>query len=191
MRDIERSRKRIWPGVLAVVALAVALAGPRLAEQGMRLLYPRKYAEVVSRESEEFGLPEELVYAVIRSESGFDHNACSRAGARGLMQLTEETFRWISEDHPPENGGADMYDPGDNVHCGCALLRRLLDHYGELRVALAAYNAGMGNVDKWLEGEHSADGRTLSSIPFPETEAYVEKVERSQEIYRRIYGDER
>ncbi len=173
--------------VLLAAALGVAF-GPRLAGWTMRQMYPRQYSQVVSREAGEFGLEEELVYAVIRAESGFDRKARSRAGAKGLMQLTEPTFQWMAGEYPPENGGLDMFDVNDNIHCGCALLRRLLDHYGQLGVALAAYNAGIGNVDRWLEeGEHSEDGETLDSIPFPETEAYVEKVLKNQRIYRKLY----
>lgn len=177
--------------VLATLILGVLgwKFGPMLADQAMRWLYPRQYSQVVSREAQEFALEEELVYAVIRAESGFDREAHSHAGAKGLMQLTEPTFEWMTVEYPPENGGVDMFDVNDNIHCGCALLRRLLDHYGRLEVALAAYNAGIGNVDRWLEeGEHSKDGETLDSIPFPETAAYVKKVLRNRRVYLRLYG---
>lgn len=171
--------------VLAAVILTAMLAGPV-----MRWLYPRHFAGVVSREAEEFGLEEELVYAVIRAESGFDKKASSRAQAKGLMQLTDPTFRWMAEEFPPENGGADVFDVNDNIHCGCALLRLLLDHYGSLPVALAAYNAGMGNVDRWLNDvDLSPDGKGLEKIPFPETAAYVERVERFRGMYRRLYQE--
>lgn len=186
-----KRRARVLPvllAVLAALALIAALNGPRIGDWAMRQLYPRRFAETVSREAGEFGLSEELVYAVIRAESGFDPNARSRAGARGLMQLTDETFAWMAGEHPPENGGLSSYDPDDNIHCGCALLRRLLDHYTLPETALAAYNAGIGNVDRWLsDPEHSDDGRTLKSIPFPETEAYVERVMKNWQIYDKLY----
>lgn len=187
-----KKRKILIPILLlaAVLAVTAALNGPRLSGWVLRQLYPRRFSDTVSREAGEFDLPPELVYAVIRAESGFDPKACSRADARGLMQLTLETFLWIAEEHPPENGGLDLYDVDDNVHCGCALLRRLLDHYDVLETALAAYNAGIGNVDRWLsEPEHSADGRTLKDIPFPETAAYVEKVLKNWRVYERLYSD--
>lgn len=183
-------KKALAAGAVLLLLIVLGSAfGPRLAGWAMRQLYPRQYSQLVAREAEEFGLEEELVYAVIKAESGFQRDAHSRAGAMGLMQLTEPTFQWMAGEYPPENGGGDMFDANDNIHCGCALLRRLLDHYGELPVALAAYNAGIGNVDRWLEGEHSRDGETLESIPFPETEAYVEKVLRNREVYRRLYGE--
>ncbi len=179
--------------LLVFVVLALALAciafGPPITDLAMRQLYPQRFQEVVAREAGEFGLDTELIFAVIKAESGFDPKASSRAQAKGLMQLTEETFDWMAGEHPPENGGGDVYDINDNIHCGCALLRRLLDHYdGNLKVALAAYNAGIGNVDRWLEErEHSANGETLDDIPFPETEAYVLKVVKNLGIYRKLY----
>lgn len=177
--------------VLVTLAFAAVLAGPSLGEFAMRLLYPRQFAQVVSREAGEFGLEEELVFAVIRAESGFDQRANSRAQAKGLMQLTEGTFLWMAEEYPPENGGYDVFDVNDNIHCGCALLRRLLDHYGDLRLALAAYNAGIGNVDRWLEDSSlSPDGVSLHRIPFPETAAYVEKVQKYRNIYQKLYSGE-
>ena len=175
--------------ILAACAAAVAFFfGPQLVETGLRFLYPKAYGELVAREAAEFGLEEHLVYAVIKTESGFDEDAQSHADAHGLMQLTQPTFDWMAELHPPENGGGDIFDPGDNIHCGCALLRLLLDHYGHLEVALAAYNAGMGNVDGWLQDSaYSQDGETLHTIPYPETAAYVEKVQRAYHIYQRLY----
>lgn len=177
--------------VLVTVGLLAFLAGPQLAEQGLRMLYPRPYSEIVSREAGEFGLEENLVYAVIRTESGFDPDARSRAGAVGLMQLTEGTFHWIASLYPPEDADGGIADPAVNIHCGCALLRLLLDHYGQTDVALCAYNAGMGNVTEWLTNpEYSDDRETLHTIPYPETRAYVKKVLRSRERYGKLYGED-
>lgn len=190
---MRKRKSHALPAVLAAVVVLAAVAvlgGPKLGGWVMEQLYPRRFSDTVSREAGEFGLPEGLVYAVIRAESGFDPRACSRADARGLMQLTEQTFMWMVQEHPPENGGLDRYDVDDNVHCGCALLRRLLDHYAAPEVALAAYNAGMGNVDRWLlDPEHSEDGQTLKSIPFPETAAYVKKVTKNWRVYEKLYPE--
>ena len=181
-------------GCLVALVLAIFLAagavlfGPRLVEAGMKFLYPQRYADLVEREAAQFELDPDLVYAIIKTESGFDSQAVSSAGAKGLMQLTQETFDWISSLYPAEDGGAGVFQPEDNIHCGCALLRLLLDQYGSLEVALAAYNAGMGNVSQWLEsGDYSHDGETLHTIPYPETDAYVEKVQRAYQIYQKLY----
>ena len=177
--------------VLAVaVAVVVVLFGPRLLEGGLRLRYPQRYTELVEREAAEFDLEPNLVYAIIKTESGFDPQARSHADAMGLMQLTQETFDWILSLYPTEDGSGDIWDPGDNIHCGCALLRLLLDQYGTVEVALAAYNAGMGNVSGWLEsGDYSHDGETLHTIPYPETDAYVKKVQRAYGLYQKLYEE--
>lgn len=184
-------RKGCLRGVVLVVILAavVVLFGPRLLEAGMKFLYPQSYSDLVEQEAAEFDLDPDLVYAVIKTESGFDPEARSSADAMGLMQLTQETFDWIASLYPLENSSAGVYDPQANLHCGCALLRLLLDQYGSVDVALAAYNAGMGNVSEWLEsGDYSHDGETLHTIPYPETDAYVKKVRRAYEIYQKLYS---
>lgn len=174
--------------LLVTVAVLAFFAGPDLVDRGERVLYPTAYAELVEREAREFSLPESLVYAVIRTESHFDPDARSHAGAQGLMQLTPDTFRWVASLDPPENGGKDLVDPQDNVHCGCALLRLLLDQFGTLDVSLCAYNAGIGNVSNWLSEEtYTDDGETLHTIPYPETESYVKKVKAAMRRYQELY----
>lgn len=174
--------------LLVIVAALAFFAGPELLDRGERMLYPTAYAELVEREAEEFSLTPSLVYAVIRTESHFDPDAQSHAGAQGLMQLTPDTFQWVASLYPPENGGEDILDPVDNIHCGCALLRLLLDQFGTLDVSLCAYNAGMGNVSGWLaEGKYSSDGENLHTIPYPETDSYVKKVKAAMQRYQEIY----
>lgn len=178
--------------VLAAIVLIVTVlgvcAGPSLVETGWRLLYPRPYEELVQREAQEFSLDSNLIYAVMRTESRFHAEAKSHAGAQGLMQLTPATFQWIASLYPPENGGGNVLDPSDNIHCGCALLRLLLNEFGSLDVALCAYNAGMGNVEAWLaESKYSHDGESLHTIPYPETDSYVKKVKKAMERYEALY----
>ena len=166
-------RKGCLRGVVLVVILAavVVLFGPRLLEAGMKFLYPQSYSDLVEQEAAEFDLDPDLVYAVIKTESGFDPEARSSADAMGLMQLTQETFDWIASLYPLENSSAGVYDPQANLHCGCALLRLLLDQYGSVDVALAAYNAGMGNVSEWLEsGDYSNCCKVMMNKAF---EGYV------------------
>lgn len=180
--------------VLAAVVLVVVLlgifSGPALMKTAGRLLYPRPYEELVGREAAEFSLDSDLIYAVMHTESRFDTDAESHAGAKGLMQLTPATFEWVCSLYPPENGGGDILDPSDNIHCGCALLRLLLNEFGSVDVALCAYNAGMGNVQKWLtEGKYSHDGENLHTIPYPETDSYVKKVKQAMERYQWLYAN--
>lgn len=175
--------------LLLCIAVVLLYAKPQLRVQLERALYPTRYEELVEREAQEFSLPVDLVYAVMRTESRFRPQAESHAGAKGLMQLTEETFSWISSLYPPENGGEDIFDEQDNVHCGCALLRLLLDQFDSVEVALCAYNAGMGNVEAWLSDDrYSSDGTSLHTIPYPETDRYVKKVLAAREKYQQLYG---
>lgn len=176
--------------VLIIAAVLGFFAAPTLKTHLARVLYPKSYSEIVEREAAEFDLDPDLVYAVIKTESHFRPTAKSHAGAMGLMQLTPETFEWIAGLYPPESDG-DVLDPAVNIHCGCALLRLLLEQFDSVEVALCAYNAGMGNVSAWLEGgEYSNDGETLHTIPYPETDHYLKKVKKAMARYKEIYTDE-
>lgn len=175
--------------VLFVIAVLI-VASPWLWETAKKMIYPREYTEIVEINAADYQLEDNLVYAVIWAESKFKEDAKSPAGAKGLMQLTQETYDWVSGNGSvavPENG--DIWTPENNIRAGCALLRLLLNQYGSMEVALSAYNAGMGNVSAWLQDEkYSSDGKTLHTIPFPETDRYVEKVLQTYEIYRQLYS---
>ena len=177
--------------ILAVILLLAALAviGPKVFNAGRKLIYPQKYEAIVESCAADYQLDSELIYAVIWTESKFKEDALSSAGAKGLMQLTQETYDWTKQDLQlwiSDNG--DIWLPENNIRAGSALLRFLLNHYGSPEVAFCAYNAGMGNVNGWLESrEYSDDGFTLNTIPYPETRKYVDKVNHTYEIYRSIY----
>src|SRR5581483_9168789 len=124
-----------------------------------------------------------LLAAVIETESKFNPDARSAAGASGLMQLTPSTAKGIAQ----YTGGSrfrvsDLTDPDINMRYGAWYLGHLLAKYGDERLALAAYNAGQENVDRWLKANEG--------IQFKETQAYVDKVERLKKIYRRAYASQ-
>ena len=147
-----------------------------------RLWYPLHDAAIVRKHAAEDRLDPALLAAVIEAESKFNPNARSSAGAVGLMQLTPSTAKGIAQ----YTGGSrfrvsDLTNPDINVRYGAWYLRHLLDRYGDdERLALAAYNAGEDNVDRW----HKAH----QGIQFSETRGYVNKVERLKKIYRRAYA---
>jgi soluble lytic murein transglycosylase len=149
-----------------------------------RLWYPLNYATIVRVHARENRLDPALLAAVIESESKFDPNARSSAGAVGLMQLTPTTAKGIAL----YTGGSrfrvsDLTDPDINVRYGAWYLRHLLDRYGNNeRLALAAYNAGEDNVDRWRQAHEG--------IQFGETRDYVARVERLKKIYRRAYASQ-
>jgi len=151
--------------------------------------YPQNYAEYVETYTEAYGVPESLVYAVIRTESGFDSGVVSSAGAVGLMQLMPDTFTWLTNEILFDHLESGMlYDPETNIKYGTYYLSRLYDRYGDWELALAAYNGGPGNVDEWLADPAYSDGEGgLSKIPFRETRRYVKKVTDAREVYERLY----
>lgn len=174
--------------LLLALAFALLFAGCRAL---LKSIYPLKYGEQVAAAAEETGLSPALLYAVIKTESNFDPNARSHAGAVGLMQMIPETFQWIQRYVHGEElyGDETLSDPEVNIRYGSIVLQYLTEKYGDEKTALYAYNAGSGNVDKWLgDPRYSNDGKTLHTIPFGETRRYVERIETAQKIYRKLYG---
>lgn len=164
-----------------------------LKNQIYSLFYPQKYTEQVESSSREFGVDEDLIYAVIRTESGFREEVESHAGAIGLMQLMPETFTWLQEslDDEVRYSADSLKDPAVNIRYGTYFLSWLLERYGDVGTALAAYNGGLSNVDDWLsDSRYSQNGKTLTDIPYSETKKYVERVQDALEMYRTIYPDD-
>lgn len=163
-----------------VVAILGAIGG---YETSQRVKYPIAYGDLIAQYANDNNLDPHLVMAVIRVESNFVPEARSHV-AYGLMQVTEETAAWTAKDMGI-TWDYNFKEPETNIMLGCYYLRHLIDMYGNIDTALAAYNAGMGNVNEWLANrEYSSDGETLSYIPFPETRNYVEKVNTSWEYYK-------
>lgn len=145
-----------------------------------RVRYPLRYESVVRGHADNYRLEPSLVAAVIYQESKFRADARSPSGAVGLMQLLPDTAVGIAQ----RTGGSefevdDLLDPEINVRYGSWYLRHLLDKYDDLELALAAYNAGQTNVDRWRR-----EGR---GIAFAETRHYVERVQELERIYERTY----
>ena len=155
----------------------------------LRYLYPKQFSQEVEKYSQQYGIDTDLVYAVIKCESNFNKDAFSRAGACGLMQITRETFEWAAKrEKDDEFDDKTLFDPDTNIRYGCVIYSIYQNEFKTPEVCLAAYNAGRGNVKKWLSDKTcSADGKTLEKIPFAETDTYVKKVLRTQKIYKLIY----
>lgn len=148
--------------------------------------YPIKYESEVLRFADEYDLLPELVFATIKTESNFDENAVSSAGAKGLMQITDKTGAYIAEKLNLSN--YDLFEPNINIRFGCYYLRYLLDKFEVVDTAICAYNAGEGNVTMWLKNSlYSNDGKKLNTIPFLETESYLKKIKKSFKKYIKLY----
>ena len=174
--------------VVFILGAGVLLAGYRCFYQAA---YPLRYQEVVEENSVRSGMEEAVLYAVIRTESSFQPDAESSVGALGLMQITPDTLSWVRY-RLGEPGAVDArtvrLDPEQNIFYGSQTLALLLEEFGTLENALAAYHAGWGNVTRWLaDSQYSSDGKTLTTIPFGDTRAYVSKVMETAETYRRLY----
>lgn len=149
-----------------------------------RAAFPRPYrGKVLSS-----GVEEELAYAVMKAESGFEEDAVSKAGAVGLMQLMPATAEFVCEllDIPfePER----LTDGEYNAVLGCAYLQYLFGRFECEQTALCAYNAGEGTVAEWLNNaDYSSDGKTLDKIPYAETAEYVKKIARYKKFYQMLY----
>lgn len=175
--------------LVLIIVIGVCSFFPAVKDMTYKQLYPVKYEDIVKAEAERYGIPESLVYGVIRTESGFDPDAQSHADAMGLMQMTEDTFQWMQDVLGESYETNMLFEPEINIKYGCALLRRLIDYFGNTNTALSAYNAGIGNVSSWLENsDYSSDGETLERVPFEETENYVIKVNDAASVYRELYS---
>ena len=186
---LRRRRRLRVLGVLGVLALLIVAVLPTLQRAVREFTLPLAYQDVIREQAADKHLDPALVAAVIYAETKFDART-SAAGAEGLMQIMPATALYLAK-----RSGAtsfttgDLATPGVNIAYGTYYLRYLLDHYhGNLVEALAAYNGGLANVDRWV----AARGRplTVAAIPFPETRAYVERVLRAQKDYRRTYATE-
>ena len=167
----------------AVIAVLIA------AKRAVYRLFPLKYGDYIEKYAAEYNLDKYMVAGTIYAESGFDNTAHSGL-ARGLMQITDRTADWVAEQMGIEYEYDMAEDPEVNINMGCYYLSFLIEKYKNTETALAAYNAGMGNVAKWLEdGRYSADGKTLSDIPYKETKNYVSRVKLFTNIYRKLYGN--
>lgn len=189
MAKVVKTAKALALGFL-LLALFCALSG-KAYTAFLKSVYPLKFEEYVASQAQNYGVEEALIYAVIKAESGFDVNAKSRAGAQGLMQITPDTFSWLQTHAGTHPMNQDyLKNPGVNIKYGTYFISILLEKYGSEEVALCAYNAGMGSVDRWLKDKNlSRDQRTLTNIPYPETKKYVARVLRHKARYKNLYKD--
>ena len=142
--------------------------------------FPKRYDIYIKKYAKMYGVPESVVYAVIKTESDFDMYAVSSSDppAKGLMQITEETFKWVGGHLLKENVNTlKIFDPETNIRYGTYLLSYLYGRFENWNTVYAAYNAGMTRVNGWLKDPAYSDGNgNLTYIPFKETRAYVTKV---------------
>lgn len=156
-------------------------------------LHPTNYSEMVAAASEEFDIPQYIIYATIKVESNFDPNAVSSVGAIGLMQMMPSTFEWLTgEEHLNENLSTKMLDdPEVSIRYGTYYLSYLYKKFDyNWDNTFAAYNGGEGNVAKWLKSPEYSDLKgNLTSIPYKETANYVKKINKELNTYKALYPE--
>jgi peptidoglycan lytic transglycosylase len=191
-RATRRRRVVALLGVAALTVFAVAVVLPVFHDAVKEVVLPLRHEDIIRQQAHEKHLDPALVAGVIYTESRF-RDQTSHAGAKGLMQLTPDTARFVER----LSGGStfeisDLSTPQVNIAYGTYYLRYLLDRYGDNEaLALAAYNGGEGNVDRWVDAARQ-EGKALSidAIPFGETRAYVRSVENAAHQYRDNYSSE-
>jgi soluble lytic murein transglycosylase len=175
--------------VLLVVVLCAAVLAAMLHKATNSLTLPLSDASIIREQAAQKQLDPALIAAVIYAETKFDPRPSS-AGAQGLMQILPSTAYYLAHLSGGSSFAAtDLANPSVNVAYGSYYLRYLLNHYeGNEMLALAAYNGGLGNVDKWV-ARAQAEGRSLSvaEIPFPQTREYVRRVLGAERAYRSTY----
>ena len=171
--------------ILAVVLIIIIVNAVKLVVQ---TVYPKQYVDLVEENAERFDIDVSLIYALIKTESGFDKSAVSSVGAKGLPQITPDTFFWLQTKTGEEYDEDKLFEPEISVYYGTYFLDMLLEEFGNTETALAAYHAGRGKVNEWLSDPRiSPDGETLENIPFEDTAGYVKRVIKNAEKYKKIY----
>lgn len=182
---------KIFKKILIVLVIAIMIFSAVFLV--LRLyVFPRKHFDVIKEEALKNDIDPYLVLAVIKTESGFNSLATSKKEAKGLMQIMDTTAKDINNNANVVDDleNANLYDENVNIALGCSYLKSLIDKYdGNYYIAICAYNAGMGNVNKWI-----GDGiinknldNTEVSLPFEETTNYLKKVIANYKIYRKLY----
>lgn len=201
-------KKKIIIAVVCIIVASVAIGFiyDAVMNRAEAKDYPREYpkdylldhpnclplSEHVEKWAKEYGVPEYIVYSVIKAESDFDPDTVSSADAVGLMQIraaeSSNTFEYIAGMVGDKYDPSLHFDPNTNIKYGTYYLSYLYSKFDNWSTVFAAYNGGEGNVSKWLKDPTcSLDGKTLYRIPFTETKVYVKKVNDYCKAYRRLY----
>ena len=187
MKKKQRKKGRNLIVILVIVILLALFCAEPIKQQITKSVYKKEYSEYVTKYAEQYGVEENLIYALIKAESNFNPDAVSHQNAKGLMQLMQSTAEDLAKNSKIDLNNENILEPEVNIQLGTQYIASLLNKYDCVEVALAAYNAGSGNVDKWISaGKIKADGSDIENIPYKETNTYVRKIMRDYEVYRQL-----
>lgn len=181
--------RKIFKVILFCIAIAIIVAIicniSNIKSVILKNIYPKKYNDTVEQYAIKYNVDPLMIYSIIKAESNFKPNAKSTSGAQGLMQIMEETAQELDENEEI----IDLFDTQKNIEYGTKYYSILLQKYNNIaELALAAYNAGMGNVDNWIEkGIIKYDGSNIENIPYKETNMYVRKILNNYRMYQELY----
>lgn len=185
-------RSTLVRSVVIVVILCLSLAVGFLYQTIWHRIdlenHPIRFAEFVTKYAEEYGVPEYILYAVIKTESDFESNKLSENGEVGLMQISPETFTWLLTLTRENLEPGILYDPETNIRYGAYMLSYLYTEYSRWNTVFAILYAGQDTVDIWMTDRTLTDELgNLTTFPDPDTEAYVDAVCEAMEVYRTLY----
>lgn len=182
--------KKIFIIIIAILIIVVFLG--IFKNKILTIIYPKTYKEIVSVYSEKYNVEENLVFALIKAESNFNSEAVSHRDAIGVMQIMEETAKDVANKNSikieNENIKQELLKIDNNINIGTKYLSTLLEKYKNKEIAVAAYNAGIGTIDGWIQkGIIKSDGSDIENIPYKETNNYVRKILRNYKLYEELY----
>lgn len=178
--------------ILVIIGLSICnkIDLKNIRNQILMKIYKLEYSEYVKKYAKEYDVDKYLIFAIIKAESNFDQDAVSHREAKGLMQLMYPTAEDIAKKVNVDLNEENVLEPDININLGTKYISMLIQKYGNINLALAAYNAGSGNVDGWIEkGTLKEDGSDIENVPFTETNNYVRKILRDYEIYKKLYEE--
>ena len=186
---LNKYKKIIWI-IFVILILALIIRFTGLYDKFLKQIYPTKYSKYVEKYATEYDVDPLLIYSIIKAESGFKKDAISSSNAKGLMQLMDKTAEEMADKLNIEYNTDDIYDSEKNILFGIKYYSELLQHYNNnMLLALAAYNAGIGNVNNWIsEGIINSDGSNIENVPFKETNMYVRKIVNNYKNYIKLYN---
>jgi len=185
---ITKAQKKIVFAIVIIILLILTIYFLNIVL--IKKIYKTDYSEIIEKYSQKYEVEKELIYAIIKTESNFDSNAVSTSNAKGLMQLMESTAKEIGTNYNINLTDDNIFEPEINIEIGTIYISQLLEKYNNKELALAAYNAGYGNVDKWIsQNIISSNGSDIENVPFKETNIYIRKVIRDYNIYKKILND--
>lgn len=162
----------------------------KVQDMVLKTLYPTTYSEYVEKYAKEYNVDPLLIFAIIKAESNFNPNVVSSSSAIGLMQLMDATAEELAKKlNINYVAKVSLYNPELNIQMGTKYFSDLIKEYeGNMILAMTAYNAGKGNLKKWMDQEIiKKDGSDIENIPFKETNNYVRKILRDYKIYQELY----